>query len=120
MRHLVSLRLDLLQIPGEPRRGRVGPGKIALLEAIAREGSISAAARALELSYRRAWLMTDEMNRLFSEPVVTAGRGGDKGGTATVTPTGTALITAFRALEQDAGKRANEILAPVLRAVQKN
>ena len=60
----------------------VGPGKIALLDAIAETGSISAAARALGMSYRRAWLLIDTMNRCFREPVIETASGGKGGGGA--------------------------------------
>ena len=61
----VSIRIDL------ESGGRIGPGKIALLEAIRETGSITAAAVAMKMSYRRAWLLVDELNKLLSEPVVT-------------------------------------------------
>jgi molybdate transport system regulatory protein len=65
---------------------RIGPGKIALLEAVEREQSISAAARAMGMSYRRAWLLIDTMNRMFREPVVRAHPGRATGRSAEVTP----------------------------------
>jgi molybdate transport system regulatory protein len=60
----VSIRIDL------ESGGRIGAGKIALLEAIRKTGSITAAARSMQMSYRRAWLLVDELNQLLSEPVV--------------------------------------------------
>ena len=75
----------------------MGPGKADLLEAIAREGSISAAGRALGISYRRCWLLVDEMNRCWVERLVVAGRGG--GGGAALTDAGRAVLAAYRALE---------------------
>ncbi len=75
-----------------------GPGKADLLDAIAAHGSISAAARALGLSYRRAWLMVDAMNRLFADPPVETARGGPGG--AKLTPAGRALLADYRALQQ--------------------
>ena len=77
----------------------LGPGKRQLLELIERHGSISAAARAMGLSYRRAWLMVDTMNRCFQEPLVHAGKGGAHGGGATLTPFGQAIRDRFAALE---------------------
>ncbi len=109
----VTLRLDFAPTD-EPRRGRVGPGKIALLEAVAREGSISAAARAEGLSYRRAWLMVDEMNRLFRDPVVSAGAGGAQGGRAALTGLGTALVETYRKLEHDTAARAEGALKALM------
>src|ERR1700675_493935 len=75
---------------------RLGPGKIALLEAIARTGSISAAGRAHKMSYRRAWLLVEELNHLFGRPLVTAGPGGLKGGGAAVTSTGERIAALYR------------------------
>jgi molybdate transport system regulatory protein len=75
-----------------------GPGKADLLEAIAAEGSISAAGRAMKISYRRAWLMVDAMNRLFAEPLVCTNRGAHSG--AALTPAGTQVLASYRALEQ--------------------
>ncbi len=77
----------------------MGPGKAALLEAIAREGSIAGAGRALGMSYKRAWGLVEEMNAGFSAPVVTSLRGGAKGGSAALTQTGTLVVARFRALE---------------------
>lgn len=74
-----------------------GPGKAALLDAIAARGSISAAARALGMSYRRAWLLTDEMNRCFQTRLVQSAPGG--GGGATLTPEGQEILNAYRTLE---------------------
>ncbi|MGQ0611591.1 MAG: winged helix-turn-helix domain-containing protein [Paracoccaceae bacterium] len=77
----------------------MGPGKAALLEAIGREGSIAAAARALGMSYKRAWSLVEEMNDGFSAPLVLAARGGQKGGGAGISVAGTEVLTRFRALE---------------------
>lgn len=79
-----------------------GPGKAALLDAIAEEGSISAAARAMGLSYRRAWLMVDAMNRSFAEPLVATTSGG-RGG-AEVTGAGQAALSAYRTMERELGE----------------
>lgn len=81
---------------------RVGPGKIALLEQIERTGSISAAGRALGMSYRRAWLLVDELNRLFETPLVATQLGGAHGGGARLTDLGGDLVQRFRSLEQAA------------------
>src|SRR5258708_1635261 len=66
----------------------IGPGKAELLEWLQRTGSISGAAKGMGLSYRRAWLMIDTMNRAFAEPLVTTSHGGAHGGGAMVTPAG--------------------------------
>ncbi len=76
----------------------MGPGKADLLDAISREGSISAAGRALGMSYRRAWLLVDTMNRCFREPLVEAHPGGGKGAGAKLTAEGEAALAAYRAL----------------------
>jgi molybdate transport system regulatory protein len=79
---------------------RLGPGKVALLEAIAATGSISAAGRAHDMSYRRAWLLVDELNHLFGEALVTARPGGAKGGGATLTPQGERVVRIYREAER--------------------
>ena len=80
----------------------VGPGKISLLEAIDREGSLSVAARSTGLSYRRAWNLLDDLNHSFAEPVVSTSTGGLQGGGARLTDFGRELAKAFRALERAA------------------
>ncbi|WP_374569963.1 winged helix-turn-helix domain-containing protein [Phenylobacterium sp.] len=77
----------------------MGPGKADLLEAIDREGSISAAGRALGMSYRRAWLLVDEMNRTWKRPLVETVAGGGKDRGAHVTETGRQVLAAYRDLE---------------------
>jgi molybdate transport system regulatory protein len=80
----------------------IGPGKVLLLEAIRDTGSISQAGRSLGMSYRRAWLLVDDMNRCFREPVVTAQPGGAQGGGAALTAFGNKLIRNYRAIETQA------------------
>ncbi|MGO4174629.1 winged helix-turn-helix domain-containing protein [Bosea sp. TAF32] len=101
----LSLRIQL-----DPE-GRIGPGKIELLEQIAAQGSISAAGRAMAMSYRRAWELVEELNTLFGKPVVERQTGGRNGGGARVTDLGQALITRFRAVERAAAAAASEHLA---------
>jgi molybdate transport system regulatory protein len=84
----------------------VGPGKIDLLEAIARMGSITAAAKELGMSYRRAWLLVDTMNRNFKTPVVDAAVGGTHGGGAALTALGADVIERYRRIEATAEKAA--------------
>lgn len=93
-----------------------GPGKAALLEAIAREGSISAAARALGMSYRRAWLLVDTMNRCFRAPLVLSSAGGAQGGGARLSPFGEEVLAHYRMLTA-AALRAAEPHAEALRAL---
>lgn len=77
----------------------MGPGKADLLEAIAATGSISASAKRLGMSYRRAWLLVDTMNRCFREPVVSSATGGTGGGGAAVTRFGAEVLARYRAME---------------------
>ncbi|MBU0602284.1 MAG: winged helix-turn-helix domain-containing protein [Gammaproteobacteria bacterium] len=79
---------------------RLGPGKIELLEHLARERSISGAARAMGMAYRRAWLLVDDMNRMFAEPVVQTFPGRSQGAGAQLTAFGERLIALFRAAER--------------------
>jgi len=91
------------------RRGddiAVGPGKIDLLEAIDTAGSITAAARSLGMSYRRAWLLVDTMNRCFRTPVVEAEAGGKHGGGARLTRLGRDVIDRYRRIERNAARAA--------------
>lgn len=80
----------------------IGPGKIALLEQIEKSGSLSKAARELKMSYRRAWLLLEDLNRTLGQPVTTASIGGAGGGGAQITPFGRQLTAAFRAIESTA------------------
>lgn len=80
----------------------VGPGKMALLEAIAETGSISAAARKMGMSYRRAWMLVDTMNRCFREAVVVTAAGGKGGGGAKVTALGRDVMARYRRMERRA------------------
>jgi molybdate transport system regulatory protein len=80
----------------------IGPGKVLLLEAIRDTGSISQAGRSLGMSYRRAWLLVDDMNRCFREPVVTAQPGGSQGGGAALTAFGETVVLRYRTIETEA------------------
>jgi molybdate transport system regulatory protein len=83
-----------------PHEDRLGRGKMELLEHIRETGSISAAGRAMDMSYRRAWLLVSDMNRMFKQPVVESQRGGQKGGGAALTPFGEELLARFRRMEE--------------------
>jgi molybdate transport system regulatory protein len=80
----------------------MGPGKADLLDAIDETGSISAAARALGMSYRRAWLLVETMNECFKSPLVATATGGEHGGGAVVTDLGHDVIRRYRAMEKKA------------------
>jgi molybdate transport system regulatory protein len=96
----------------------LGPGKIALLEAIKSTGSISDAARSLGMSYRRAWILVNSLKQGFSEAVIVSATGGKGGGGARVTAFGDSLIDQYRRLEREItrlGAHAlNEIIPRVI------
>jgi molybdate transport system regulatory protein len=85
-----------------------GPGKADLLAHIAETGSIAAAGRRMEMSYRRAWALVDEMNAAFASPLVRAARGGPGGGGAALTPEGAEVLRLYRAILA----RASQAAAP--------
>lgn len=109
----LSIRIDLTN--GD----RIGPGKIALLEAIKATGSISAAARKLDMSYRRAWLLVEEINASLRAPAVAAATGGKQGGGAAVTPVGEAVISLYREIERAAHSCASEQFRAVNKLIRK-
>ncbi|KXG85609.1 winged helix-turn-helix domain-containing protein [Agrobacterium bohemicum] len=94
------LRIDF------PPSDRLGRGKIQLMELIASTGSISAAGRAMDMSYRRAWLLVDALNHMFKEPVIESQRGGSQGGGASLTAFGQELLERYRAMQ----RRLNDTL----------
>jgi molybdate transport system regulatory protein len=96
----VTLRLDFTT------DRRLGHGKVSLLEAVRRNGSIAAAGRDFGMSYRRAWLLVDEMNRMFREPVVETRGGGRNGGGAVLTEMGETVIALYRRAERKILKSA--------------
>jgi len=93
----------------------LGGGKVRLMEMIDAKGSISAAGRAMGMSYRRAWLLIEDLNTTFGSPLVTARTGGDAGGGATLTAKGKEIVALYRTLEQTA-TNAN---ATTLRTLEK-
>jgi molybdate transport system regulatory protein len=101
-----------LRIMVDGTRRRLGPGKMDLLEAVGETGSISGAGRSLGMSYRRAWLLVDEVNRMFRRPVVVANAGGTNGGGAELTDFGRALVAAYRRIEDRTRVAIREELAP--------
>lgn len=96
---------------------RLGPGKIALLEAVGRLGSIAAAARELGMGYRTAWLLIDSLNSMFRESVVSTVPG-RKGGASEVTPFGNELIATFRRMEQKSRKAVQSDIATLRRKLK--
>jgi molybdate transport system regulatory protein len=108
----VTLRLDF----GDTVR--LGPGKVRLLELIGELGSISAAGRATEMSYRRAWLLVDSLNQAFVEPVVATRPGGKADKRAELTPFGREMIRRFRAMEAAARKAVARDLRELENAIK--
>ena len=106
-----------LHIRGGRARGTlaIGPGKIALLEQIQRTGSITSAAKALKMSYRRAWMLVDETNRCVIGAAVETTAGGDRGGGTRLTPAGVALVRRYRALERTTTAAALRTFKTLLR-----
>jgi len=100
----LSVRIDL-----DPR-GRIGPGKIQLLESIDACGSISAAGRAMRMSYKRAWDLVDEVNRICGRAAVARQTGGRNGGGAVLTPFGRSLVERYRMIEHAAAGAARQHL----------
>jgi molybdate transport system regulatory protein len=92
-------------------RVAVGPGRIALLEALAETGSITAAAKRLGMSYRRAWLLVDELNSALKEPAVATSQGGSRGGGSHLTASGRHLLALYRGIEQQALARCEGDIA---------
>jgi molybdate transport system regulatory protein len=109
----LTLRVDFAN------RGKIGRGKIRLLEMVAAHGSIAAAGRALNMSYRRAWLLIDSLNQCFKQPVAAKRLGGPGGGRTVVTPFGQTLIRNYRAMEKAATAAAAGNLRVLQRALAK-
>lgn len=101
----LSIRIDL------DRESRIGPGKVLLLENIHACGSISAAGRALDMSYKRAWDLVDEINRICGQPAVERQTGGKNGGGAVLTAFGISLVARYRKIERAAATAVRKELA---------
>lgn len=116
---VVGLRLKI-RLPN----GSIGPGKIKLLELIEQEGSISAAARCLGLTYRRAWHLLDTLNSALAHPVVNASPGGKSGGGAELTELGHRIVTLYREAEEKAHEETGSLFdflkGEVVEAEKKN
>ncbi len=100
-----TLRIDF------PNGVRLGPGKADLLDMVAKHGSISAAGAAMGMSYRRAWLLVEEINTMFREPSVVTRHGGKAGGGAELTPFGAELLARCRRMEAAAREAIRDDLA---------
>lgn len=97
--------------------GAIGPGKVRLLELIGEQGSIATAGRAMKMSYRRAWLLVENLNRSFRRPLVTTQRGGSAGGGAALTAFGREVIRRYRDIEAQASKAAAKQLRTLTQAL---
>src|ERR1700739_1670451 len=101
----LSVRIDL------DREERIGRGTFLLLDKSRETGSISAAGRAMDMSYKRAWDLVDEINRICRQPAVERQTGGKNGGGAVLTPFGTSLVVRYRKIERDAASAVRKELA---------
>ena len=110
----LCIRLDLAN--GD----RIGPGKIAVLEAIRDTGSISEAARHLGMSYRRAWMLVDQINETLREPAVSTRQGGQHGGWTVLTPAGEQVIELYHTIEEQTRTSARQEFRAIDRLVRQN
>lgn len=92
----------------------IGPGKIDLLEAVGTHGSLAAAARSMGMSYRRAWLLLDEINRALAMPATDATTGGQAGGGSRLTAVGERIVALYREIEQEAERAAGGQIAALI------
>ncbi len=96
----------------------VGPGKIALLEAIQETHSITAAAKSIHMSYRRAWMLVDQLNGSLKKPAVSSANGGRDGGGSQLTDVGLALVSVYRRIEERAAKACADDIDSLIRLVK--
>jgi molybdate transport system regulatory protein len=111
---LIRFRIDFAE------NSNLGPGKIALLEGIRAYGSLSEAARRMGISYRRAWLLLDSLNKSFEVPATLNSVGGSGGGGAEVTAFGVLLIERYREVERKLNDAALECLEDIMRRVKRS
>lgn len=97
----------------------IGPGKVALLEAIEATGSISAAARKLKMSYKRAWDLVAELNAALAKPAVVTAPGGKHGGGTQVTPVGRQIVDTYRRIEKSAARGSAADIQSLVRLLNK-
>ena len=110
----LSVRIDI------DDGSRIGPGKILLLEKIHEFGSISAAGRAMDMSYKRAWDLVDEINRICRQAAVHRQTGGKNGGGAVLTPFGISLVARYRKIERDAASAVRKELVALRSDIRKS
>lgn len=111
----LSIRIDF-----EPSGSALGPGMAELLERVSRLGSIRKAAASMEMSYRKAWLLLQDMHKTFGAPVVATETGGSAGGGAKLTELGTRLLKTYRAIEQSAARAVDGEIQSLSALVQKD
>ncbi|WP_438392105.1 winged helix-turn-helix domain-containing protein [Caballeronia sp. DA-9] len=97
----------------------IGPGKIDLLEAVREHGSISAAARSLGMSYRRAWLLIDELNGTLKTPATSSETGGSSGGGCVLTPVGEKIVRLYREIEEEAARSCSTQISSLIRMMKR-
>jgi len=114
----MSASVIKVKIPYEGTVSAMGPGKADLLEAIDRAGSISAAAKVMKMSYKRAWDLVDVMNKSFQQPLVATATGGNHGGGAQITAFGFDVLHRYRALQSIADAAIADELADFLRLLK--
>ena len=100
-----------------PGVGQIGPGKINLLKMIREHESISGAARAMKMSYRRAWLLVAELNKLFARPLVATWAGGKTRGGASLTKLGEKLIESYDIVVEQSVRVNRAVLTEIARSV---
>lgn len=118
MEHVPPPRLRLRILFGAA--AMLGPGKADLLQLIRDTGSISAAGRAMGMSYKRAWMLVEEMNAAFALPLVASTRGGPRGGGAALTGAGEEVLRRYRAIEAAAAEVATEDVAALQAMLRHN
>jgi molybdate transport system regulatory protein len=115
--HRESITMAVIKIRIEfEGNGAIGHGRIELLELIEQHGSIAQAAKAMMMSYKRAWYLIDEFNSMFSDPLVERRHGGRGGGAATLTPLGAEIVAEYRGMEA----KARSVFTKPLASIEKH
>ena len=120
LRHASGMARLSIRIDFEPSGSALGPGMAELLERISRLGSIRKAAASMEMSYRKAWLLLQDMNKTFGAPVVATETGGSSGGGAQLTELGTRLLKTYRVIEKSAAHAVDVEIQSLSALVQKD
>ena len=107
----ITLRVDFDSVHA------IGPGKVALLEKMRDSGSLSQAARDLDMSYRRAWQLLASLNQTFREPLVLTATGGSGGGGTRLTEFGDEIVAAYRQFEKETNARAEKYFGSMMKTV---